>query len=81
MKQLTPTQLEQLEDLFTYHAPTDEQKRSYTAINTAAKIFARTVIEHCPASFDATCAVWMIRLARMTANSSIACRGRSMPDV
>jgi hypothetical protein len=61
-----------LDDLFTYHPPTEEQKAKYEAINEAAKNFARVVIENCPGSPDATAAVRLVREARMTANASIA---------
>lgn len=61
-----------LEDLFKYHAPTEEQKAKYDKINEAAKAFARVVILECPSTPDRTAAVRLIREARMTANASIA---------
>ncbi len=80
MRKLNEEQSKQLDDIFTYHPATDEDLEAYAAINTASKVLARTILEHCPGSADRTAAVRLVREARMTANASVACKGRSMPD-
>lgn len=80
MNELTPSQLEQLDDIFTYHPATDAQKAQYDAINTAAKAFAKVILEQCPRSADRSTAFRLVRETRMWANASVACNGRAMPD-
>lgn len=80
MNQLDEAQLKQLDDLFTYHAPGEVDLWAYAAINAASKALARTILEYCPRSADRTAAVRLVREARMTANASIACKGRALPD-
>lgn len=70
--ELTREQIEELDHLFTYHPPTGDQIPRYTAINEAAKAFARVVLENTPRSADQSAAMRLIREARMTANSAIA---------
>lgn len=65
-----------LEDLFTYHPPSEGDKERYEAITRAAKAFARVILETCPPSADRSAALRKVREARMTANSSIACKGK-----
>ncbi len=70
--QLTPQQRAELDRLFAYHAPTDEQVPRYTAINEAAKQFAIVVLENTPTCADQSAAIRLIREARMTANAAVA---------
>jgi hypothetical protein len=67
-----------LDELFSYHAPTAEDIPKYTAINEAARNFARIVRANCVAGVDFYRAIELIRMARMTANASIALKGRSL---
>jgi hypothetical protein len=67
-----PVEPDAIETLFTYHAPTEEQKVSYLQIREAAKALARCIDAHCPAGPDRTAAVRKIREAVMVANASIA---------
>jgi hypothetical protein len=60
---------------FKYHAPTPEDVLKYDKINEAAKAFAKVVFEECIEGKDQESALWLIRQARMSANSSIACKG------
>lgn len=61
-----------IDDLFTYHQPTPEQAAKYGRISEAAKAFAKVVLEECPDTPDRSAAIREIRVARMTANASIA---------
>jgi hypothetical protein len=62
--------------LFTYHPPSEGDKDRFDRLTAAAKAFALVILEVCPASADRSAAVRKVREARMTANSSIACKGR-----
>lgn len=80
MAQLTRQQEEDLDHAYGYHAPTPEQVKQYQAINAAAKLFERTVLEQCPSSADRSAACRQIRDARMTANRSIALHREAAPQ-
>lgn len=67
-----------INNLFSYHAPKNDQPERYEKIRSSAKEFARTVIECCPfsserSSEDSRTAILKIREAVMIANASIAC--------
>ena len=62
-----------LNNWFTYHAPTSEQVEHYNAIRDAAKIYAETVNKHAPDGADKTAAMRTIRNSVMQANLAIAC--------
>lgn len=64
-----------LDNWFTYHAPTAAQIPKYDAINAAAKAFAKVILANTPASADQSAAIRLVREARMTANAAIACAG------
>lgn len=69
-----------LDNLFRYHRPTEEQAARYARINAAAKNFAQVVLDCTPASADQSAAIRQIREARMTANAAIACNERDADD-
>ncbi len=62
-----------IDNWFTYHAPTPEQLIQYGEIRTAAKIFAETINRHVPAGADKTAAMRKLRDTVMAANAAIAC--------
>lgn len=62
-----------IDNWFTYHAPTPEQLVAYNDIRTAAKIYAETVNKHVPDSADKTVAIRKIRESVMAANLAVAC--------
>jgi alkanesulfonate monooxygenase SsuD/methylene tetrahydromethanopterin reductase-like flavin-dependent oxidoreductase (luciferase family) len=63
-----------LNNVFSYHAPKNDQAKRYEKLRAAAKEFARTILECCPAtSEDTRTAIQKIREATMIANASIAC--------
>lgn len=67
--------VDQIENLFTYHAPTDEQKEDYKEIRAKAMELARVIDTACPASPDRTTAIRKLRECVMTANAAIATNG------
>jgi len=66
---------DQIENLFTYHAPSEEQKEFYLSIRKAGMDLAKTIDTTCPPSPDRTMAIRKVREAIMTANASIATDG------
>lgn len=66
----------QIEDIFTYHPPTEDQMPKYFAIREAAKTFAEVLVANTPSSPDQTAALRLLRQAVMTANGAIALDGK-----
>jgi hypothetical protein len=64
---------EEINNWFSYRAPTKTQVIQYGEIRTAAKIFAETINKHVPAGADKTAAMRTIRNSVMQANLAIAC--------
>ncbi len=62
--------------LFMYHAPTPEQLPKYERMREAAKAFAQVLVDLTPAGADQAAAIRLLRECVMTANASIALRGR-----
>lgn len=67
---------EQIENWFTYHAPSSDDLSAYAKLRNSAKSFAAAINELCPESADKTAAIRKVREAVMTANASIACKGK-----
>jgi hypothetical protein len=63
----------EIQNWFSYHAPTPEQLVAYNDIRQAAKIYAETVNKHVPDSADKTAAMRKIRESVMAANLAVAC--------
>ena len=70
-----PEPNDQIEQLFTYHSPTEEQKQDYVDIRSKAMELARLIDTKCPASPDRTAAIRKLRECVMTANAAIATGG------
>lgn len=66
----------QIEEMFTYHAPTGDQPNRYEAIRSGAKSLALTIVNLTPASPDQTAAIRKLRECVMTANAAIALEGK-----
>lgn len=66
-----------LDHLFTYHSPTLDQVQNYAAIRSAARYFAQVLIDNTPGGADQSAAIRKLRECVMTANASVALRGRS----
>jgi hypothetical protein len=67
---------DQIENWFTYHAPSGDDQVAYEKLRSAARSFASAINELCPESADKTAAIRKVREAAMTANASIACKGQ-----
>jgi hypothetical protein len=70
-----------IDNWFTYHAPTPEQLVAYNDIRQAAKIYAETVNKHVPDSADKTTAIRKIRDSVMAANLAVACNWPAVPAI
>lgn len=68
---------EYISEVFTYHAPNDEQRKRYEVLRESARNFARDLAACCPPSADRTDAFRKLRECVMTANASIALNGRA----
>jgi hypothetical protein len=65
-----------LDDVFTYHAPNEDDVRAYQAIREDAKQLVRTIMQNVPSCADRTAAIRKVREAVMTANAARALQGR-----
>lgn len=61
-----------IDRLFTYHAPRPGQPERYQAIREAAKNLAHAIIANTPVCADQSSAIRELRVCVMTANASIA---------
>lgn len=71
-----PIGIEEIENWFTYHAPTEVDQVGYMAIRESAKQLAQVIVNHTPPSADQTVAIRKLREAVMVANAAIACKGK-----
>lgn len=67
---------QQLEDIFSYHAPTPDQLPKYEAVNKAFLECAKVVNEIAPDGAGKTVAIRKLSDARMACNASVALEGR-----
>ena len=63
---------DELENRYTYHAPTEWQIERYERIRYKAKMLAAYINEQCPESTDKFLALTKVDEAVMWANASIA---------
>jgi len=66
---------EQLDDLFTYHAPDDDQQIKYAKIRMAGRALAEVILECTPVCGDQQAAIRLLRESVMTANMAVALKG------
>lgn len=69
---ITASELEQLENNFTYHPPDEISAVKYTEIRDRAKLFARFLLETCPPTRERSLAITAIENSVFWANASIA---------
>lgn len=63
---------EEIDDIFTYHAPHGDQQQRYQTIREAARQFAKVLVANSKPSADQTDAIRSLRNCVMTVNASIA---------
>lgn len=70
-----PVTVVNIDEVFSYHAPTPEQAKNYEAIRAGARHFAHVVLDNAPNCADQQAALRLLREAVMTANAAVALRG------
>lgn len=71
-----PVTVDNIEDVFTYHAPDADQTVAYLKLRNEARQFAKAIIELTPVCADQQAALRHLREAVMTANAAIALKGK-----
>lgn len=64
-----------IDEVFTFHAPSEEQQKSYQRLRTEAQALAQAILEEVPVCGDQQAAIRKVREALMTANAGIALMG------
>lgn len=67
---------DEIEDIFTYHAPTEEQREKYQRINEAYIECAKKIAKEMPSGPGKTVAMRKLSEARMSTNQAVALGGR-----
>lgn len=67
---------EEILDIFTYHPPTEEQRRTYELINQAFVQCAESIAPLLPEGPGRTVAIRALSDARMKANTAVALEGK-----
>jgi hypothetical protein len=70
-----PVTIENVGDVFTYHAPDVDQIRRLERVRMGAKMLAKTILAEVPPCADQQAALRLLREAVMTANAAIALKG------
>ena len=63
---------EQIDNIFTYHAPFGNQAERYQDLRNEAKLVAKLIQRACPESREKSLAITSLQQAIMWANASIA---------
>lgn len=71
-----PVGKQNVDDVFTHHAPGPGDPERYQAIRDGAKALAVTIIDNTPQCADQQAALRHLREAVMTANAAIALKGQ-----
>jgi hypothetical protein len=66
---------EQLDEIFTYHAPDDDQVPKYAKIRIAGQALCDVILECTPVCGDQQAAIRHVREAVATANAAVALHG------
>lgn len=69
----------QIESIFTYHRPINDQPKRYEEIRNEAKSFALLIDSHCPASREKSLAITSLQQTVMWANAAIAINETEQP--
>jgi hypothetical protein len=65
-------QSQNIDEIFSYHAPNETQREKYSEIRKAARNLAKVIIENTPQCADQSAAIRKLREAVMFANTSVA---------
>jgi len=70
-----PIKHEDVDNIFSYHKPEEDQIPKYEAIRADAKEFAHIIIDNTPSCADQSAAIRLLREAVMTADAAVALKG------
>lgn len=70
---MKPITQRDLDNWFTYHPPTNDQRERYELLRDKAREFAAEILRLTSPSPDQSAAIRKVREAVMTANAAIAC--------
>lgn len=70
-----PVDVANVENVFSYHKPEPDDLVKYESLRSAAREFAKVIIDNTPKCADQQAALRHVREAVMTANASIALKG------
>lgn len=73
---MTEADAKTIDEWFTYHVPTPEQKEDLEVVREAARAFAYLLVSRVPSSADRTAALRKLRECVMTANAAIVLHGK-----
>lgn len=67
--------MDNVDDVFSYHAPSGDDLANYQTLRESAKEFAKTILECTISCADQQAAIRKVREAVMTANAAVALKG------
>lgn len=70
--EVTLEKAKQIENMFTYHAPKDDQPERYNLLRNVAKSLAKDIVESTPPSREQSLALTHLEEAIFYANAAIA---------
>lgn len=76
---ITDEEMADLDNWFTYHAPTPDQVPVFEALRDAGHSMAEKIMALVPPSPDRTVAIRHVREAVMNANAALACYPEGLP--
>lgn len=69
---MTQEELDRIDNIFTYHAPKNDQPERYILLRNSARSLAISITEFCPKSRERSLALTHLETAIMFANAAIA---------
>ena len=64
-----------IDDVFSYHSPNESQIEKLQKVRESAKLFAQAILDLTPGCVDQQTALYKVREAMMFANASIVLHG------
>jgi hypothetical protein len=71
-----PVTKENVDEIFSYHAPDEEQRAALNILREQARGLAHNILDLVPPSADQQAALRLLRESVMTANAAIVLKGK-----
>jgi hypothetical protein len=71
-----PVDTNNIDDVFTYHAPSEEQIVKYATLRQSARLLGRSILSNTPVCADQQASLRLLRECLHMANAAIALEGR-----